>query len=55
MDEKKEGDGKKENPRLCRVNQDFEPFNKWVPGFVCFRLPATRKAEQDRHAHHKQV
>jgi hypothetical protein len=45
------GDGGHKNPRLCRVNQAFEPFYKVGTGIGCFRLSASRQAEGKADMH----
>jgi len=42
-------------PRLCRVNHDFEPVKKWVPGVVCFRLSANKAAMHTTNKYRPQV
>jgi hypothetical protein len=53
---KEKGGGEnKKTPAYAVLITILNLLNKWVPGFVCFRLSATRPAEQGGHAHRKQV
>ena len=45
----------KETPAYAVLITILNLLKKWVPGVVCFRLSATRPAEQGGHAHRKQV
>jgi len=45
----------KKTPAYAVLITILNLLKKWVPGVVCFRLSATRPAEQGGHAHRKQV
>ena len=45
------GEKRKKDPRLCRVNHLSEPFYKVGTGIGCFRLSASRPAQENADMH----